>query len=312
MRYSEPVMNKTVHIMAAAAVLAAAGLAAQSPQSPPAESPAFEVASIKPNSSGDGRVMMQTQPGRFMATNITLRLLIRNAYQLQDFQITGGPGWIASERFDINAKMPDGFQLPPGPPLPGAGPGPMQLMLRGLLAERFKLAVHNETKEAPIYALILARRDGNLGPGLKKSDVDCAAVFAAGRARGAMPPPPQLPQPGESIPCGIRFGPGNLAMGGSPLSQFANSIGMFAGRIVLDRTGLAGNYDIMLTWTPDQMPQRPAGAGDQPPMINGVAVDPNAPSLFTAVQEQLGLKLDSQRGPVDLLVIDRAEKPVEE
>jgi uncharacterized protein (TIGR03435 family) len=107
----------------------------------------------------------------------------------------------------------------------------------------------------------------------------------------------------------MRIGPGTLAMGGSPLANFAQSLGMFAGRIVLDRTGLDGNYDITMTWTPDQMP-RPAGDGP-PPQINGVAIDPNGPSLFTAVQEQLGLKLDSQRGPVETLVIDRAEKPVE-
>jgi uncharacterized protein (TIGR03435 family) len=99
-------------------------------------------------------------------------------------------------------------------------------------------------------------------------------------------------------------------MGGTPMANFAQSLSMFAGRIVQDRTGLAGNYDINLTWTPDQMP-RPAGDGP-PSQINGVAVDPNGPSLFTAVQEQLGLKLDSQRGPVEMLVIDRAEKPVEE
>jgi uncharacterized protein (TIGR03435 family) len=290
-------------------------LSAQAPQEPPPGGWAFEVASIKPNSSGDGRVMMQMQPGRFIATNITLRLLIRNAYQLQDFQITGGPGWMASERYDINAKMPDGFTPPPGPPAPGAGPGPMQLMMRTLLADRFKLAVHNENKDSPVYALVLARSDGKLGPQLKKSETDCAAQFAAGRGRGrgAMPPPPGPPQPGESIPCGMRIGFGNLVMGGSPLTQFANSLGMFAGRVVLDRTGLAGNYDISLTWTPDQMPQRPPGAPDgPPPQVNGVAIDPNGPSLFTAVQEQLGLKLDSQRGPVEMLVIDRAEKPVEE
>jgi uncharacterized protein (TIGR03435 family) len=184
-------------------------------------------------------------------------------------------------------------------------------MMRALLAERFKLAVHNDTKDSPIYALIVARSDGKLGPQLKKSETDCAAMFAAGRGRGrgAMPPPGP-PQPGEQIPCGMRIGPGTLVMGGSPLSQFANSLGMFTGRIVLDRTGLAGNYDITMTWTPDQMPQRPPGAPD--PLVNGVAVDPNGPSLFTAVQEQLGLKLDSQRGPVEVLVIDRAEKPVEE
>jgi uncharacterized protein (TIGR03435 family) len=101
-------------------------------------------------------------------------------------------------------------------------------------------------------------------------------------------------------------------MGGSPLAQFANSLGMFTGRIVLDRTGLAGNYDVTLTWTPDQMPARAPGTpGDQPVRFNGVDIDPNGPSIFTAVQEQLGLKLDSQKGPVTMLVIDRVEKPVE-
>ena len=108
----------------------------------------------------------------------------------------------------------------------------------------------------------------------------------------------------------MRIGPGTMAMGGAPIANFAQSLGMFAGRIVVDHTGLTGTYDLSLTWTPDQMP-RPAGDGP-PPQINGVAVDPNGPSLFTAVQEQLGLKLDSQRGPVETLVIDRAEKPVEE
>jgi uncharacterized protein (TIGR03435 family) len=300
-------------LVAAAATLSAAWPAAQTPQVP-AAAPAFEVASIKPNSSGDGRVMMQNQPGRFIATNITLRMLIRNAYQLQDFQITGGPGWLASDHFDINAKVPDGFRDAP-PMRPGSGPGPLQLMIRALLADRFKLALHNETKDSPIYALILARSDGKLGPNLKKSETDCEAMFAAGRGRGrggAMPPPGP-PQPGDPMPCGIRIGPGNMAVGGATLTQVANSLGMFAGRIVLDRSGLTGNYDFSLTWTPDQMPQRPPGAPDgPPPQINGVAVDPNGPSLFTAVQEQLGLKLDSQRGPVEVMVIDRAEKPVED
>ncbi|MGH9140147.1 MAG: TIGR03435 family protein [Vicinamibacterales bacterium] len=292
-----------------ASLAGAVALAAQVPQEPPPGGWAFEVASIKPNSSGDGRVMMQNQPGRFVATNITLRLLIRNAYQLQDFQITGGQGWIGSDHFDINAKVPDELRAM-APPAPGSGPGPLQLMMRALLAERFKLAVHNETKDSPIYALVLARSDGKLGSGLRKSNVDCAAVFAAARARGGAMPPPG-PPPGERMPCGMRVGPGNLSGGGALMPQFANTLGMFAGRIVLDRTGLQGAYDVDLTWTPDQMPQRPPGAPDQPVQFNGASIDPNGPSLFTAVQEQLGLKLDSQRGPVDILVIDRAEKPVE-
>jgi uncharacterized protein (TIGR03435 family) len=297
-------------LVAAAAVLAAAWPSAQAPQAP-AAAPVFEVASIKPNSSGDGRVMLQNQPGRFVATNVTLRLLIRNAFQLQDFQITGGPSWLGSDHFDINAKVPDEFRDLP-PMRPGSGPGPLQQMIRALLTDRFKLAVHNETKDSPIYALILARSDGKLGPQLKPSTTDCEAMFAAGRRRGGPMPPPGPPQPGEPMPCGIRVGMGNMAVGGSTVAQLANTLAMFAGRIVVDRTGLTGNYDMNLTWTPDQLPPRPPGAPEGPVQFNGAAIDPNGPSLFTAVQEQLGLKLDSQRGPVEVMVIDRAEKPVEE
>jgi bla regulator protein blaR1 len=314
----------TACALAALAVAAAlptrtAARAAQPPQTA-APAPAFEVASIKPNNSGDGRVMLGNQPGRFTATNVTLRMLIRNAYQLQDFQITGGPGWLASDHYDIVAKIDPAVQesisaarggIGPAA-IPGTGPNPLQLMIRSLLTERFKLAVHTETKEQTIYALVLARADGKLGPDLKKSDVDCAALMGNARGRGPLPPPSGPPQPGERLPCGIRIGPGNMAAGGSSLAQFANSLGMFVGRIVQDRTGLTGSYDINLTWTPDQMPQRAPGTpGDQPIRVNGQDIDPNGPSIFTAVQEQLGLKLDSQKGPVEMLVVDRAEKPVE-
>jgi bla regulator protein BlaR1 len=274
-------------------------LRAQSPQVAP-DGPTFEVASVKPNSSGDRRVAMQNQPGRFLATNVTLHMLIRNAYQLQEFQISGGPGWISSDHFDIVAKMEGGVPDPLAGG-PGTGPTRLQLMIRALLADRFKLTVHNETKDAPIYALVMARSDGRLGPELHRSETDCAALMAAARGRGA---PPLPPPPGSPMPCGVRVGMGNMAVGGAALSQVASSLSMFVGRVVLDRTGLTGAFDINLTWTPDQMPQRPPGAPDLP-------VDPNGPSIFTAIQEQLGLKLDSQRGPVEMLVIDRAEHPVE-
>jgi len=275
-------------------------LRAQSPQTPPT-GPAFEVASIKPNNSGDGRVMVAMQPGgRFTATNITLKLMIRNAYQLQDFQIIGGPSWIGSDRFDIVAKAEDGTPQET-PNFNRSGPSQTQLMIRALLAERFQLVVHNENRELPIYALVLARNDGKLGPDLRKSEVDCTAMAAAARGRG-MPPPPA---PGERPQCGIRIGMGNMAIGGAPLSQIAQAMGNFLGRTVQDKTGLTGNYDASLTWTPDQMPQRPPGAPETPP------VDPNGPSIFTAVQEQLGLKLDSQKAQVSVLVIDRVERPKE-
>jgi uncharacterized protein (TIGR03435 family) len=269
--------------------------------------PQFEVASIKPNKSGDGRVMIGVQPGgRFTATNVPLRMLIRNAYQLQDFQIVGGPDWLSTDRFDVIAKAEEGAgdafrAAQSGEPSRG------QLMLRALLAERFKLVAHTENREMPIFALVLARSDGKLGPQLQKSTTDCTGP-AAGRGRGQMPPPGP-PQPGERLPCGIRVAPGNMSVGGSSLAQFASSLGMFVGRIVVDRTGLDGTYDFNLTWTPDQIANRPPGAPD--PLVNGVPIDPNGPSIFTAVQEQLGLKLDSQKGPVSVLVIDRADHPVE-
>jgi uncharacterized protein (TIGR03435 family) len=276
---------------------------AQSPQASPA--PAFEVASIKLNNSGDGRVMMQQQPGgRFTATNISLRLLIRNAYQLQDFQIVGAPSWINSERYDIVAKAEDGTP-PETPSLDRTGPNRTQLMIRRC-SRAVPAGRARRNAELPIYALVVARSDGKLGPDLKTSEVDCNAVFAAARGRGMPPPPPPgPPQAGERPQCGIRIGMGNLAMGGAPLPQFANSLAMFVGRTVQDKTGLTGNYDVTLTWTPDQMPQRPPGAAEPPP------ADPNGPSIFTALQEQLGLKLDSQKGPVSVLVIDRVERPKE-
>ena len=150
--------------------------------------PQFEVASIKPNKSGDGRVMLSVQPGgRFTATNVTLRMMIRNAYQLQEFQITGGPSWISQDRFDIVAKAEsrrhDGRSVPSGAER-SAEPRPADDWV--LLAERFKLVVHNEDKEMPIYALVLARSDGRLGPQLKQSEVDCAAQMAAGRGAAAV------------------------------------------------------------------------------------------------------------------------------
>jgi uncharacterized protein (TIGR03435 family) len=228
-------------------------------------------------------------------------MLIRNAFQLQDFQISGGPAWLGTDRFDIVAKADGDIQ----PPTPGGPPAPTQLMLRGLLADRFKLVVHHETRELPIYVLALARSDRSLGPQLRFSQVDCAArALERGRA-GA--PTPGLPPLGERPVCGMRVGPGQMSGGGFPLSQLTGALSPIVQRVVVDRTGLAGNYDIDLTWTPDQMPSGPRPA-DAPALA---AIDPNGPSIFTAIQEQLGLKLDSQRGPVEVLVIDRVERPTE-
>jgi uncharacterized protein (TIGR03435 family) len=271
-----------------------AGTAAATPSGPMA----FEVASVKPNNSGENFVRFGLQPGgRVTATNAPLREIIRMAFGLQNFQIVDAPDWIGSERFDITAKAEG--DIPPGQP---GVIGPAQLMMQSLLAERFALKARRETREMSRYDLVLARADGRLGPQLKPSTTDCQALFAARRGGGPPPPPPG---PGEPILCGFRIGPGRMQGGGFPLSQLAQSLAPFVERVVIDRTGLTGNYELDMTYTPDRMPQGPPppGAPPLPP------VDPNGPSLFTALQEQLGLKLESVRGPVDVLVIESVNRP---
>jgi uncharacterized protein (TIGR03435 family) len=277
------------------------GQGAPAPGGAPAVSgpQSFEVASVKENKSGEGFVRFGVQPGgRFTATNVTLRELIRTAYQLQNFQLVDVPNWAESNRYDIVAKAPS--ELPFGPP--GSGPGPLQFMMQALLAERFNLKAHRETQEMAIYALVMARADGRPGPNLRPAAADCAALAAARRGGG---PPPAAFAPGERMQCGMRMGPGQLSAGSMSMTQFANSLAPQVSRVVLDRTGLTGNFDFEMTWTPDRMPQGnpPPGAPELPP------VDPNGPSIFTALQEQLGLKLDSTRGPVEVLVIDSVSQP---
>jgi len=224
-----------------------------------------------------------------------VRQLIIFAYQIQSYQLVGGPDWIANERYDITAKM----EGDPPPVAPGTGADHMMLATRSLLADRFKLLVRRETREMDIYALTMARPGGKPGPALKPASGDCSPEAFAAR-RGAPPPPPG-PGGMPAVVCGIMQGPGRIRFGGYPLSLFATGISNQVGRAVVDRTGLAGNWDFDLTYAPDLQGQ----------LVNGqpVAVDPDAPSLFTAVQEQLGLKLDSTKGPVEVLVIERVERP---
>ena len=160
----------------------------------------------------------------------------------------------------------------------------------------------------PVYALVVARADRNLGPQLKPSDTDCAAIMRAGR-RGGGPPP--TPATGETMKCGMMVGPGRIAAGSVAMPQLSQMLSSRMGRVILDRTELTGNFDVTLEFTPDQMPQFPGGAPPPgaPPLP---PIDPNGPSLMTALQEQLGLKLESTKGPVEVIVIDRVEQPTED
>jgi uncharacterized protein (TIGR03435 family) len=261
----------------------------------------FEVATVKRNTSAPGNSLLRRLPGgRLTATNMPVRPMITFAYGLAQYQLVGGPSWITSDAFDIVAKM----EGDPAPSPPGSGPDPIQLAMRGLLADRFRLKAHRETREMDIYALVMAKTGGAPGPNLKPSAADCAAQAAAARRGGPPPGPPGPPVPGSPF-CGIFGGPGRLRFGGLPATAFAQAFSGQSGRMVIDRTGLTGSWDFELTFAVEGR-GGPGGGPDAP------AADPNAPSFFTAVQEQLGLKLESTKGPVEVLVIDAIEKPVED
>ena len=246
-------------------------------------SPAFDVASIKLNRSGAtgvGATTLIFQPdGRFKAVNEPLWRLIaeayRSTYQLRRFEIEGIPPSMDTARFDVDA-------VPQGTP----SFTEQRQMLQRLLAERFKLTLHRETRDLPVYALVKARVDGRLGERLKPSDVDCSKVRA-----GAAPP---ASQPGQRPSCMMIFGQGRLVSYGMTITQLAEmGLSRSVLRPVVDRTGLTGSYTWTLEWAPDDSPD-----------ANG-----DVPSLMTALVEQLGLKLESARGAVEVIVIDHVQHP---
>jgi len=267
---------------------------AQAPES----SPAFEVASIKVNHGGDRRIALMLPPGRLTATNVPLKFLIQFAYKIKDTQLSGGPGWIDSERYDVEAKIDeadaDGQNADPEERTKR-----IQLMLRSLLADRFKLTLTHETKELPVYALVVAKG----GPKFHESEAEPPAPPASSNS-GAMG------QKGQRM---VRMGRGEINMSGAPIAMLADTLSNQVGRTVLDQTGLKGNYDIELKWTPNAGTgmMMPHGAGDGGDGKAPPPPDASGPSIFTALQEQLGLKLESQKGPVETYVIAHVEKPSE-
>jgi uncharacterized protein (TIGR03435 family) len=178
-------------------------------------------------------------------------------------------------------------------------------MMQRMLADRFQLAVHTETRELPVYALTVARSNGRLGPNLRTAATDCEALIGQmlKGAQGGGPPPAAPQRPGGGPACGMRFDGRRVTAGGTSMAALARSLAGPVGRLVEDRTGLAGGFDFDFEFTVDPA-AAPPGAPLPPP-------DANAPSIFTALEEQLGLKLEPTRAPVDVLVIDRAERPTE-
>ena len=265
----------------------------------------FEVASIKPSDPNDHRMMFRMMPGGGINLHgVTLKALVQQAYDVRDFQISGGPGWIGADKYDITAKAGNASsEAPPDPRQLNEEQrktfqGQTRLRLQALLADRFQLKVHREAKELPVYALVVAKN----GPKLKEN-------------------PGENPGPGKGM---MRMSPGQFVGQQVGISFLAQDLAQWLGRTVLDQTGLKGTYDFELNFASDQgkgavfgggpadgpPPPPPPGAGPglikEPP-----PPDPNGPTIFTALQEQLGLKLESQKGPVDIIVIDRVEKPSE-
>jgi uncharacterized protein (TIGR03435 family) len=230
----------------------------------------FEVTSVK---LGDQNVdfggIAFAPDGRFTATNSSLQRLIGFAYDLRNKQISGGPNWLASAKFSIEAKPDSSIQIPPG--LPGFIP--IRLMLQSLLAERFKLAAHKETHEEQVYELVLDKGGTKLR---------------------------EVREPGQ-----VRTGKGELIGNGAPIEFLVNQLSGQLGRSVIDKTGLKGRYDFTLKWTPD------TGEASGPPERPDASPfpDPSGPSIFTAVRTDLGLRLQSAKATVEVLVIDHVEKP---
>jgi bla regulator protein BlaR1 len=268
--------------------------------------PSFEVASVKPNHSGTQMVRIMNSPGRFSAVNVTPKMLIQFAYDVKGPQLSGSPSWIDSERYDIDAKTdetPDDVRKEAR----GAFNERRRLMVQSLLVDRFKLTLTHETKDLPVYALMVAKS----GPKFHETTLPPPDPNAA-------PEPPGPPKPGQPLlsRVGIMMGRGQLNMNGAPMSAFANALSDQVGRKVLDKTGLQGNYDLALQWTPDEGQGRmfggPGGGPDGRPAADSPPPpDASGPTLFTALQEQLGLKLESEKGPVETLVIAHIERPSE-
>ena len=248
----------------------------------------FEVASVKPARSVSGRFTMNGGPGtsdpvRITYTNIMLRRILLSAYEVKNYQISG-PGWLDTLRFDITAKVPDGTTK-----------DQFQLMLQNLLITRFKMTVHRESKELPIYALLGAKNGPKIrataedGASSGKPSEDQLAMIQSAEGKDGFPAL-SLRAPGLVIE--TKGGRARVTAKEVPMTKLADLLSGQLGRAVVDMTGLAGNYSFVVYFTPE----------------GPNSADGSEPSIFGALQKQLGLRLEARKGPVELLVIDHAEK----
>lgn len=237
----------------------------------------FEVASIRRNASssiaGDGARRVGTEPGgRFVMVDGTALVLVRSAFS-DAVEVIGAPDWAATEHYDVEAKANR-----------VATSTEIEDMVRALLVERFKLVAHYEMREKPTYSLMLARADGRFGSQLRRYDGDCAAFaddVRQGRERPRMPTPSN-----GAAACGYTIGGGGVVAGGIDMSTVARAMHFYAGREVIDKTGLPGYFEFTLQMSADV-------------------------PVFTAIREQLGLKLEPDRASLPVVVVDHIERPTE-
>jgi len=240
--------------------------------------PVYDAVSIHPHSALDNNMSFSFRPDNFSATNITLKQLVSYAYGIRDDQVSGLPDWEQAAHFDITAKVTDADRSV----LDKLTQDQLEAMIRPVLADRFQLKVHTEIKTLPVYDLVLTKD----GPKFQKS-----------------PPPPEDPDhpgtKGQHRGGSWQINNGDLTATVMTMSGFADTLAGQLNRTVIDKTGLTDAYDLKLKWTPDDDSHNASdnGAADRPP------------DIFTALQEQLGLKLDAAKGPVTTLVVDHAEKP---
>ena len=260
------------------------------------QTPTFEAISIRPNAPPNALPIALLRGDRFFAPNTSVRDLIRVSYLVEDLQISGGPGWMDSDRFAIEATVRVGTTADDA-----------RAMMRAMLADRFKLTTHTEKRD--LQGFVLTALGRGKSEGLRPSGPTCALVTAP--VGIPVPPPPPPPPPGSNVTpltagtalskCGSMLAPGWVSGREITMEQFATLLSRTLRTPVLNRTKMSGPYDIDLTYLPDTPGPNPTP----------VPVGADATSIFTAIQEQLGLKLESQRVPTDVIFIDRVERPTE-
>ncbi len=256
-----------------ALAIAAPSLHAQAATTP-APTPVYDIVSIKPNKTGSGNVSVQSGDGNYRASNVSLKMLIVSAYSLKEAQVFNLPKWGDSARFDIKAKL-----LDPNKKTLNALTPQQDAAMQLPILDRFKLKFHYELKTLPVYELVVVKT----GP--KFTATTAAEMASEDGVNGVHSG-------------GISIHNRNLVATGISMSRFADSLSYQVKRIVIDKTGLAGNYNLTLSWAPDD-------GTPQPP-------DATLPSIFTALQEQLGLKLEPSKAPLEAFIVDHAEIPSED